>query len=316
MSGRRAAALAAAAAASLACRAADPVLPAAALPFGDGAVLVGAGDVADCFSSDDERAAELVKAVIAERPDARVFVAGDNAYPVGSLDDYQRCYLPSWGAFRDRTIAAAGNHDWMTPGAAGFRQTFGVAAGAPLYRAEDVGGWRVIVVDSDCAAEGACQEGSRQLAWLADELARHRQHCTLVIAHHPRFSSGLHGPSAAHQPLWEALVAGGTDVVIHGHDHHYERIGPLDASGAPSAEGPRTFIVGTGGRMPYELREQPTVGSEVRLAGRAGVLVFTLGVDSFRYVFVTVDGELADHGEARCGRARGELLRDSQVLRP
>lgn len=304
-------------AAMLACRAAAPpaAIPAAALPPVDAAVLVGAGDVADCGSSDDERTAGLVRALLAERPQARVFVAGDNAYPTGSLDEYQRCYLPSWGAFRDRTIAAAGNHDWLTKDAAGFRQTFCVGAGEPLYRGDDVGSWRVLAVDSDCGAEGACEAGSAQLAWLADELSRNQQRCTLVIAHHPRFSSGHHGASPSHQPLWEAMVAGGADVVINGHDHHYERIAPLDASGAPSTRGLRTFIAGTGGRMPYELRD-PVAGSEARLAGRAGVLVLTLEPGHLRYAFVTVDGEIGDQGDAPCVGDPVAIASNSNELRP
>ena len=278
-----------------------PSIPAAALPAPGAAVLVGAGDIADCRSVDDERTAALVASLIAARPSARVFVAGDNAYDTGSIDEYRRCYLPSWGAFVDRTIAAPGNHDWLTANAEGFRRTFGVDAHQPLYRAHDVGPWRVIVVDSDCATGDACSAGSPQLGWLAGELARHRQRCTLVIAHHPRFSSGYHGPSVGHQPLWDVVVAGGTDVVINGHDHHYERFGPLDAAGSPTANGPRAFIVGTGGRSAYPLRTQAAAGSELRLAGQAGVILLTLEEAGYRFAFVTVDGVVADQGQGACG---------------
>lgn len=280
------------------------VIPAAVLPPPDAFLLVGAGDIADCTTTDDDRTGALVKAVLDQRPRARAFAAGDNAYPAGTLQDYQQCYLPAWGAFRDRTIAAPGNHDWLTHNAEGFRQSFGIAADAPLYRSEDVGPWHVIVIDSDCAASGACQAGSPQLVWLADELARNRQVCTLVIAHHPRFSSGHHGPSAPHQPLWETLVAGGADVVVNGHDHHYERFAPLDAAGAPTLDGPRTFIVGTGGRAAYPLRDPPAAGSEFRMTGAPGVLLLTLEPDGYRFAFLTIDGAVADQGAGRCAGVR------------
>ena len=39
--------------------------------------------------------------------------------------------------------------------------------------------------------------------------------------------------------LWRALAAR-ADVVLAGHDHHYERFAPID--------GIRSFVVGTGGR--------------------------------------------------------------------
>lgn len=302
---------------ALACRAPDPgapapaaapvptaaPFPATALPPLGATVLVGAGDVADCSSDGDERTAALIRSLLNARPTTRVFVAGDNAYESGSVEEYRRCYLPSWGAFLDRTIAAPGNHDWLTAHAAGFRQTFGVPADRPLYHAHDVGSWRVIVVDSDCAASDACRPGSAQLAWLADQLARNRQRCTLVIAHHPRFSSGLHGPSALHQPLWEGLVAGGADLVINGHDHHYERFGALDVAGQPAPRGPRTFVVGTGGRAAYPLAAQPLAGSELRMTGRAGVIVLTLEDAGYRFAFVTVDGAVADQGQGACDAA-------------
>jgi hypothetical protein len=38
--------------------------------------------------------------LIDARPDATVFTAGDNAYPCGTLADYQTEYDPAWGAFK------------------------------------------------------------------------------------------------------------------------------------------------------------------------------------------------------------------------
>ena len=48
---------------------------------------------------------------------APCFTAGDNAYEIGSAQEFANCYDPTWGRFKDRTIRpAAGNHDWLTPG--------------------------------------------------------------------------------------------------------------------------------------------------------------------------------------------------------
>jgi hypothetical protein len=49
-----------------------------------------------------------------------VFTAGDNAYPSGSDDDFANCYDPTWGRHKARTRPATGNHEYLTPDAAGY----------------------------------------------------------------------------------------------------------------------------------------------------------------------------------------------------
>ncbi len=50
--------------------------------------------------------------------------------------------------------------------------------------------------------------------------------------------------------LWHTLARARADVVLAGHDHHYERFAPID--------GIRSFVVGTGGRSHYPvLRRLP-----------------------------------------------------------
>src|SRR5918994_5765391 len=83
-------------------------------------VLVGAGDIAQCGDADDEATAALVEAI-----PGTVFLAGDNAYPDGSVRDYTRCYGSSWGRFRDRTRPAPRDHGYPTEDAAGYLEFFG-----------------------------------------------------------------------------------------------------------------------------------------------------------------------------------------------
>ena len=80
-------------------------------PTGD-PVLVGAGDIASCHDDGDEATAELIDGI-----KGTVFTAGDNAYDDGTLDQFNRCYDPTWGRFKDRTRPSAGNHDWQTKNA-------------------------------------------------------------------------------------------------------------------------------------------------------------------------------------------------------
>jgi len=60
-------------------------------------VLVGAGDIAVCLTTDDEATASLLDGIA-----GTVFTAGDNAYENGSNADYQNCYDPSWGRHKAR----------------------------------------------------------------------------------------------------------------------------------------------------------------------------------------------------------------------
>ena len=61
-------------------------------------VLVGAGDIAVCGSSNDEATAAILDTI-----PGVVFTAGDNAYQDGTPQEYARCYAPSWGRHRART---------------------------------------------------------------------------------------------------------------------------------------------------------------------------------------------------------------------
>src|SRR5262245_2203518 len=261
-------------------------------------VLVGAGDIAACGTDGAARTAALV-----EQIPGTVFTLGDNAYPSGSPEQFERCYGPTWGRFRDRTRPAAGNHEYGTSGARGYFGYFGDAAGDPSrgYYAYDLGSWRVIVLNSNCSEIGGCGSGSRQETWLRQELATHTTPCAVAMWHHPRFSSASHGDSPAMADLWKALAEGGVDVALAGHDHVYERFAPLDGLGRLDApRGIRSFTVGTGGRSHYAFQRIHKT-SEVRNADTYGVLKLTLHLGAYDWEFVPVEGgAFHDSGSGRC----------------
>jgi hypothetical protein len=90
-------------------------------------VVVAAGDIADCAREDDEATARLVEGI----DGATVATLGDNAYPKGTDANFAECYEPSWGQFKARTMPSPGNHEYETPGASGYFDYFGTAAGDP-----------------------------------------------------------------------------------------------------------------------------------------------------------------------------------------
>jgi acid phosphatase type 7 len=263
-------------------------------------VLIGAGDIASCGLNGDAQTADLLVGM-----PGTIFTAGDNAYEDGSTANFQSCYAPTWGRVLDRTtLPAAGNHDWVTPGAAGYLAYFGsrAAPNGTTWYSTDLGAWHVIVLDSNCGMVGGCAAGSPQGRWLAADLAAHPDvRCTLAIWHHPRFSSGEHGDDPAVAPFWEQLVAAPADLVINGHDHDYERFAPQTAAGRKDGKaGMREIVVGTGGAS---LRGFTSVApnSELRVAGEWGVIRLTLHVANYDWEFLPVkDAPITDSGSTLC----------------
>ena len=289
-------------------------LPAALRPSSrEEAILVGAGDIADCDSQGDEATAILVERFLAASDNAVAFTAGDNVYPDGSPDQYRRCYEPTWGRFKSRTLPAVGNHDARTPNSAGMRGTFAgrFSQTGPLWYAADVKGldadghpvqWRVVVLDSNCDKVDCTDKGA-QYAWLKEELRQQKaakQHCTVAIAHHPRFTSGPHGDEKQMIPLWRLLDDGAVDLVVSGHDHTYERFPALDADGKVAAKsGIASIVAGLGGKSRYPIVSARQHSMTLR-NDRDGVLVLRLGTDGWTSALLSTNDEVIDLARGRC----------------
>jgi acid phosphatase type 7 len=262
-------------------------------------VVVGAGDIARCASSGDEATARLLDNI-----PGTVFTVGDNVYPDGTAAQFRDCYGPSWGRHKARTKPSVGNHEYHTPGASGYYNYFGSAAGpsGKGYYSYDRGDWHVVVLNSMCEKVGGCGATSPMVSWLKNDLAANASHeCTLAYFHHPLFSSGNHGNQPQVRPIWAALYAADADVVVSGHDHHYERFAPQRPDGTPdTSRGIREFVVGTGGAGLYPLGTiKPN--SQARNASTHGVLRLTLNATSYSWKFVPVSGKtFTDSGTASC----------------
>ena len=267
-------------------------------------IFVGAGDIADCTLPDDVNTANLLDGI-----GGTVFVLGDNAYESGSLAEYNNCYEPTWGRHKARTKPVPGNHEYATAGAAGYYTYFG-AAGSPLdtnctsnckgYYSYDLDTWHIIALNSEIDHA----DTSAQLTWLKADLAAHSNTCTLAYWHKPLFTSGAHSSDVerpSFKSFWDVLYKNGTDVVLNGHDHDYERFALQNPTGqADAAHGIREFVVGTGGKT---LRAFGAIlpNSEVRNSDNFGVLKMTLHAGSYSWAFVPVAGQaFTDSGTANC----------------
>lgn len=257
-------------------------------------VLVGAGDIATCSGSGDDATANLLDSLA-----GTVITLGDNAYDSGTSTEFANCYNPTWGRDKSRTKPAAGNHDYVTSGAAGYFSYFGAAAGDPArgYYSYNLGAWHIIVLNSEINNAA----GSPQETWLRQDLAANPAACTLAYWHKPLFSSGsTHGSNPGMKALWQALSDYHADVVLNGHEHNYERFAPQTADGVASATGMREFVVGTGGKSHYPFGTI-LANSQVRNSDTYGVIKFSLHANNYDWQFIPVAGAtFSDSGSATC----------------
>ena len=255
--------------------------------------LIVAGDIASCWWTGDEKTATLIS-----QRDGTVLTLGDNVYLNGSFSEFQQCFDPSWGRFKDRIRPTPGNHDYQTLGARGYFDYFngidvadGPAGNRNLgYYSFDLGNWHVVVLNSECeAATGlwitdGCGPLSAQATWLAADLAAAPTNNVIAAYHKPRYSSTR---SHVHmQTLWKLLYEHGADLVVNGHAHNYERFAPMNGEGSiDTTFGLREIVVGTGG-APAAAFSNPLPTSEVRSSGLLGVLELTLQSDRLEWRFL------------------------------
>jgi hypothetical protein len=277
------------------------------------AVLIGTGDIAACDSDGDELTAAIVDSVL--RADSIVsvetvvFTTGDNAYPDGSARNFADCFTPSWGDSAKRIMKyirpSPGNHEHAIFGAAAYYDYFGNKAGSPRkgYYSYDLGEWHVVVLNSEIVVNNVFTEEERkaQIDWLVADLKDKPKKCTVAYWHHPRFSSGWHGSDRKLAVFWGPLYDGGVDLVLNGHDHHYERFHPMSPAGLPdSVRGIVEIVAGTGGGELRGLRTPIVANSAFRVQGNFGVVKLTLGAEEWRSAFLATNGRIFDSNGGKC----------------
>ena len=261
------------------------------------ATLLTAGDVADCTLTTDTATGLLL-----DTHPGPIALLGDIAYPNGRAVDFTNCFEPAWGRHKARMLPVPGNHEYETSNAAPYYSYFGAVAADPSkgYYSYDLGTWHIVALNSNCG-NVSCSAGSTQETWLRQDLAAHPSACTLAYWHHPRFSSGEHGNTSSMSAIWKALVEGGADVALSGHDHDYERFVAQSDSGVATAAGVVQFVVGTGGSTLRAFTSAKPANSVVRDATSNGVLSLTLNAGSYSWNFLPVAGKtFADSGTATC----------------
>lgn len=261
--------------------------------LGQHALLVGAGDHVFC----DYKETALATAILARSLGGTVMTLGDHVYLNGTANDFATCYDQTWGLVKDRTRPSPGNHDYHTPGAAGYYGYFGDAAGPDRrgYYSYELGDWHIVSLNSNVDASPS----SAQAAWLTKDLQARGKACVLAYWHHPTFSSDNVFDGKDMRPIWQILYSFGAAVVVNGHYHAYERFAPQAPDGRVDPKGIREFIVGTGGAFLVP-RRTIALNSEVFDATSRGVIQFKLASGSYEWAFHPTDGKFTDSGSGTC----------------
>jgi Calcineurin-like phosphoesterase len=277
------------------------------LPAPQGAIFAGAGDIADVGNA-DEATGNIIEGL---GPGAIAWTAGDNAYPNGTLDNFNTKYEPAWGSFKARTWPTPGNHDYRTTNASGYKSYFDAGTleqatpiGTQTYYAQDIGGWRWYFLDSNIGATTS----SAQYGWLQQDLNANVSpgECVGAIWHHPVVSTGAHGSGTKMRAIFALLdqAAYDADLVLEGHDHNYERFAKHSSTGAASTSGTESVVVGTGGTAHRAFTLNPLPVTVKRNADTHGVLVGELtptgGSFEFRRANYSGNGTFTDQFTVSC----------------
>ncbi len=239
---------------------------------------------------------DLVKEI---DPDA-VFALGDLQYQAGSQVNFEDSYDPTWGRFKDITYPVPGNHEYGSPGAAGYFGYFGSRA-TPRdpdcvlkcrgYYSFDLGPWHVAALNVNCGhlphGDG-CGRRSAQNRWLQQDLkaANKITACTAVIMHEPRWSNS-HWEAPELNALVKTMHKNSVDLLLSGDSHSYERFAPQNpASQLDKTRGITQIVVGTGGAHFTGLHSSMP-NTVIAKEDIFGVLKLTLQDGGYRWSYVS-----------------------------
>jgi hypothetical protein len=273
---------------------AAPLVPPVVPPPGSTATFVNVlGDTGWCGSPALGPLSRLL-----DRYGGDILLAGDLAYPSGTMEEFRNCFEPSFGRFKSRMRASPGNHDYVASVSADSYFTyFGDRSGPNRlgYYSFRAAEWTVFMLNSNVPIG----RNSPQYQFVRNTMQQAPTRCTMAVLHHPFDSSGINGPTPALRDIWELMYNLGADVVIAGHDHLYERHAPVNTDQRrDDARGIRQFTVGTGGAPLYQ-RVRNALNSEL-LISTWGILRLKLDPAVYEWQFIDMNGTVLDQGLNVC----------------
>lgn len=235
----------------------------------------------------------------ARTPFGLVALLGDICYYGNFQDRFEEVFARPMGPLLDAGVGfelAIGNHDSdlrrSEEGLEEIEAELRLLGTPGLYYKTSHGPVDLFYLDSSVPGLFGDQ-ASDQRDWLDDALASSLNQWKIVLLHHPPYSSGRHGSTAgAREMLEPVLTRHHVDLVLAGHDHHYERTHPQNGV---------TYVVSGGGC------KTTGVGRSSFTAVADSILQFLLvevNGDRLSASCIGADGEVADRFELRAREGR------------
>lgn len=241
-------------------------------------------------SNDEAAVANMVKSLNPEF----ITTTGDNNYPDGAAStfddhvgkyysDYIYPYKGAYGstATTNKFFPSPGNHDWHTPGLAGYLDYFTLPGNERYYDFVS-GPVHFFMIDSDPAEPDSSKSTGAQATWLRTKMSASTAPFQFVFMHHAPFSSSTtHGSRPEIQ--WP-FKDWGADAVLAGHDHTYERF---------SINGIPYFVNGAGGAGMYPIGA-PIAGSQFTNDNQHGAMLVEATATQATFKFYNTAGAVMD----------------------
>jgi hypothetical protein len=232
----------------------------------------------------------------------RFLMLGDAQYEIGSSSAFNRYYDPKVGSKLNAfTAPVPGNHEYLTPEAAGYFQYFGSRAGDPTrgYYSFVANEWRVIAVNSNCGKVGGCGRTTTQGVWLRGQLAQ-PERCELIFGHHPPITDGKYAPGVSSAKNFHNMAYdGAAELLLTAHDHNYQRFAPMNKSFASDPErGVVNIVSGAGGEENVPWKQ--AARSAYRQNSSFGAVRIVLTATGYSGEYRAIDGRVMDTFSGSC----------------
>jgi 3',5'-cyclic AMP phosphodiesterase CpdA len=222
-------------------------------------------------------------------PYGMVVLLGDISYYGSIADRYREVFLEPLAPLLDAGVTfelAVGNHELGYAPSAEANQEIvrrlEVVGEEGSFYSVTYGPVELFIIDSSTPqTTGAA--GPDQVAWLRQALAASTAPWKVAALHHPPYSSGGRGSSLEVRAVLEPIFTEyGVDVVLAGHDHHYERTTPINGV---------TYVVSGAGS---KLRTAGTSPFTAVVHNQLQFMTATATPDTILFQSIGVDGSVID----------------------